>query len=323
MHPQQYDLTTKTIFKELQIPLLQFITAQKIAKLHYLDIQFQTIESRRADLVAQATLHKKKVILHLEVQTDNDPDMLYRMLRYLVEIHQQYKLPIYQVVVFFGSDPITMQNTLCFDLAKESKIDYCYRLFDIKTIPFDTITAQSQPQFLTLLPLTQTDLEPQHHLEKSVQTLLERTQQMDFHTRQNLLLQSEILASLRYEKEMIQNIFQEAIKMLKVEETPFYQWVLEEGIEKGIEKGREEGIEKGREEGIEKGREEGIEKGIGKGKEEAFQRAILTILKKRFNTLPLKVMNQLKQVKDLDQLELAHANALDCTSLDEFLHTLV
>ena len=54
------------------------------------------------------------------------------------------------------------------------------------------------------------------------------------------------------------------------------QWLqqgIEQGREQGIEQGREQGIEQGREQGIEQGREQGIEQGLRQGIEQ--QRALL------------------------------------------------
>ena len=67
------------------------------------------------------------------------------------------------------------------------------------------------------------------------------------------------------------------------------------------------------EEGIEKGKQEVVEK---------FQAMILEFLRKRFVNLPESVAIEVREIRDLDRLDQALSNALDCESLETFLRTL-
>ena len=97
--------------------------------------------------------------------------------------------------------------------------------------------------------------------------------------------------------------------MLVIQESAGYKRI----YEKGHEKGHEEGLQEGRQEGRQEGHQVAIEK---------FQTKIVAILKKRFSVLPLGIVNEIKQLQDLDCLDLALSNALDCESLEVFLQTL-
>ena len=47
---QKYDLTLKDIFKDAEEGLIQLITNTKVKFIRYLDVNFQTIESKESDL---------------------------------------------------------------------------------------------------------------------------------------------------------------------------------------------------------------------------------------------------------------------------------
>ncbi|QGG48859.1 Rpn family recombination-promoting nuclease/putative transposase [Heliorestis convoluta] len=53
-----------------------------------------------------------KLICHIEFQSYNAKDMPYRMLRYALEVHKRKKLPINQLVVYFGQKKLTMKERI-------------------------------------------------------------------------------------------------------------------------------------------------------------------------------------------------------------------
>ena len=71
-HQHEYDLTSKELFKNIEQPLLQYLMKKPVQLLKTLDIQFQHIESQRADLVYEALIEGQSTIVHLELQTENN-----------------------------------------------------------------------------------------------------------------------------------------------------------------------------------------------------------------------------------------------------------
>ncbi|MCS7213036.1 MAG: hypothetical protein NZ927_02270 [Candidatus Calescibacterium sp.] len=53
-----------------------------------------------------------ELILHVDFQTKNDPDMPKRMLRYLYVIISRYNLPVKQVVIYLGKEELRMSNRI-------------------------------------------------------------------------------------------------------------------------------------------------------------------------------------------------------------------
>lgn len=308
IHAHKYDLTSKSLFKDLELPLLEYVTGQSVQFQRYLDIQFQTISSQRADLVCEALLGQQEVVIHLEIQADNDPQMLYRMLAYLVDIHHQYHKPIYQCVVYLGAKPLNMPHQLCFELAESNKLDYRYQVLALNQVAFDELAALPVVDFMALLPLTQSEWDSEQHLSKSVELLVERSKGLDFNQRSDLLLKTEILAGLRYPRHTLSDLFEEAMQVFQLERSEGYQMILEKGIERGIQTGIERGIQTGRQEGLHEA-------------EERFRNRILNILGKRFGAVPLHVADGLKTLH-LEHLDLMLTNALDAPDLAAFISAL-
>ena len=77
-----------------------------------------------------------------------------------------------------------------------------------------------------------------------------------------------------------------------------------------LEKARQEGIENGIKEGIEKGKKEGIEE------------AIMTILMKKFEIVPLKIKEKISEEKDVDKLNIILMNAFLAKDIEGFIKSL-
>lgn len=309
-HPQQYDLTSKDLFKDIDRGLVRWLTGKEPSGLQWLDVSFPTVGELKADLVFQAVLEGQAWIFHLELQSSNDSAMAYRMLRYWSHIHQTYHKPVYQSVLYMGSAPLNMESSLVQKQASEVGLEYHFRLIDLSQVSAEELLSLKEPAFLSLLPLSGMVKErTEQELEACVSYLLEHTQEVGIEERRNLLLRTEILSGLRFEQSVIEAIFREVEQMLVIQESAGYKRI----YEKGLEKGHEEGLQEGRQEGLQAGRQVAIEK---------FQGKIIEVLKKRFSVLPLGIVNEIKQIQDLDVLDLALSNALDCESLEVFLQTL-
>ena len=233
LHPQKYDLTTKDILKDSEESLVKFITGKDGKFVRYLDVEFQRIEAQRADIIFESAMENQNIIFHVEMQSDNDPAMLYRMLNYLAETHKEYNNPVYQVVIYIGKDKLKMQNSLYFKLDGTIGIDYKYKIIDFTEISKEVILNLDKVDFLPMLVLTKVEGEPEEHLKSTVNIIMEKSQNLDINTKRNLLLKTEILSGIKFSKELIERIFMEVEKMLVLEKSEGYKRIVEKGIEKG------------------------------------------------------------------------------------------
>ena len=76
----------------------------------YLSVEFPRKHKMVADVVARLADGR---ILHLEFQVKNDPGMHWRCFHYFGAIQQRWPLAdVIQVVIYLGSDPLTMQSSV-------------------------------------------------------------------------------------------------------------------------------------------------------------------------------------------------------------------
>ncbi len=121
----KFDITLRDIIQNIPQKFVSILTGQRGEKI--LDNTFPSTKERKADLILQL---ENGIILHLELQTQNDKNMIFRMLEYYILLKQRYKnKPIKQIVLYVGDGRPNMQNTL-----KADSIEFSYEIKDIKDI---------------------------------------------------------------------------------------------------------------------------------------------------------------------------------------------
>jgi predicted transposase/invertase (TIGR01784 family) len=194
-----------------------------------------SIEPIRADYVTFLQLQGR--ILHLEFQTklESSPPLSLRMLDYWVRLYRLYRLPITQVVVLLllpapGTvieTAFTVENTrheyrvIC--MWEESPEQF---LNDEALLPLAPLAATTQPQTL-------------------LQQVVERVNQVQPEKRPEISAYTQILAGLKYKKDLIRNLFREGL----MRESVIYQEILAEGEQIGEQRGRQQGEQRGRQQG--------------------------------------------------------------------------
>jgi hypothetical protein len=92
----------------------------------------QHTKERKPDLLKKITDDKGNVfVLHIEFQTRNDSEMVYRMFEYLAMLLRKFKLPVKQYVIYIGEEKIAMPTTL----TNEASF-FSYNLVDISAIDY-------------------------------------------------------------------------------------------------------------------------------------------------------------------------------------------
>ncbi|MGF2036165.1 MAG: Rpn family recombination-promoting nuclease/putative transposase [Nostoc sp. CmiVER01] len=183
-----------------------------------------SIEPIRADYVTFLQLQER--ILHLEFQTklESTPPLPLRMLDYWVRLYRLYRLPITQVVVLLlPPTPGTVIETV-FNV-ETTRHEYrviCLweenpELFlnNQALLPLAPLTATTQPQAL-------------------LQQVVERVNQLEQRERLEISAYTQILAGLKYEKDLIRNLFREGM----MRESVIYQEILAEGEQRGEQRER-------------------------------------------------------------------------------------
>ncbi|NJL62319.1 MAG: Rpn family recombination-promoting nuclease/putative transposase [Methylacidiphilales bacterium] len=180
-----------------------------------------SLEPIRADSVIFIQTNNR--ILHLEFQTltKSKPSISFRTLDYSVRLKRQYKCPVVQVVIFLQET----DNEIAFT---EQYMDdtTIHRYRAVRMWEQDSSLFLGNVALLPLAPLCRTD-SPRELLSQVSQEVARIS---DRETRQNTAAYTEILAGLRFEKDLIRQLLSEDI----MQESVIYQDILQKGEERTI-----------------------------------------------------------------------------------------
>lgn len=189
-------------------------------------------EPIRSDALILLQIDNK--ILHLEFQTlpDSDPPMPYRMLNYWTLLYGQYWCDIEQVVIFLKETGSELAFEDRFERQNTRHSYRVIRLWEEESEPFLADTA--------LLPLaTLTRSESQTDLLSQVAERIGRIEELN--QRRNISTAAEILGGLRFDKNLIRQLFREEI----MKESVIYQDILLKGKQLGLQEGEQRGKQQG------------------------------------------------------------------------------
>ncbi len=249
-----------------------------------------SIEPIRADsVIFVATVSE---IFHIEFETmpqlDATPIPL-RSLDYYSRLKRQYNRPIRQLVVFLKetTSPLVFENQY-----RDTNTRHRYQV--IRMWEQDPALFLTSPGLLPLATLARTNAPSTllTQVAEQVATIEDKSQ------RQNLSGYAQILAGLRYDKDLIRKLFREDI----MKESVIYQDILAQGIAKGRTEGRLEGRLEGRTEGRTEGRIQG-ELGL-----------VQRLMARRFGEIDPEIIKQIQGLS-IDQLESLGESLFDFTDI--------
>ncbi len=186
------------------------------------------LEPIRADSLTLLRTHDRILHVEFQVQVVTDPPLPLRMLDYWVRLHRLYRLPIIQVLVLLKKPKAGTVIETEFHLGHTHHRYQVVRMWE-----------QSPDLFLqdsALMPLAVLAAS-----ENPRQLLAQVSQRVDMieepGQRQEAAVCSQLLAGLRFNKQLVQQFFREGI----MRESVIYQDILREGLQQGLEQGLEQG----------------------------------------------------------------------------------
>ncbi|MDM8564549.1 hypothetical protein QUF74_02755 [Candidatus Halobeggiatoa sp. HSG11] len=216
------DTTSKDILKSIIKDISKYILHFEITQIELLDTEFERIESRRADIVAKID---NEYILHLEIQNNNDYQMPYRMLRYLLDINLiAPKYNIKQYIIYIGKEKLCMRNYV-----KNINLDYNYTIIDMKTIDCEYFLRQDKPDALVLAILCDFKGKNPHEIVGYIIEKLQEYTKNDIKAFRKYMLMLEELSTNRDLKNIVKE--QEMLSTLRYEDLPSYEIGMEKGIQ--------------------------------------------------------------------------------------------
>jgi len=286
---QRYDTTLKTLFQAPPQQLLRLLVGGQAREM--LTVEYPTVRMRRPDLVVRLTDGR---LYHLELQSDNDAAMPWRMLEYYGLLYQRYGQQPLQHVLYVGERPMTLV----------AQIDHATLLFEYEAIDVRTLDGQPLLHSTVLEDNILALLCRGGATRATVQYILARIANLSGTAQTEALTTLLILAGLRHLQPLVREETQQMAIILDIENNPFLRDIFEEGRQEGHQEGHQEG------------RQEGHQEGQIEGERVLVRRQ----LARRFGVLPAWAEQHIAAA-ETTALEQWGLRLLDATSLEEVFRT--
>ena len=201
-----------------------------------LELKNWTLE---VDALLEVQVKGQQMLLHLEFQTHNDPEMAERLLRYNVLARSEHRLPVLSCVIYLLASGEAATSPLSWRLPTEQEVlRFHYQSIALKALSPEGVIRTGLTGLLPLLPLTKNGAR-----REIVETMFSRLLAAK---KIELVPIGYTLASLAFsrenpgEQDWLFRRFHEMHDILR--ETPIYQEILKEGREEGLEQGRLEAL---------------------------------------------------------------------------------
>jgi predicted transposase/invertase (TIGR01784 family) len=235
------DIIGKEITKRIGIDLAKYLLGIDLDgdSVELIDKEFTRIEKRESDILLKCGT----IIMHIEIQNNNQTYFALRMMRYLTDILFEYPdATVHQMAVYIGKEACRLQDNL--HIGKSS---YHYTLIDTRDLDCERFLQSQDPEAVVLAILCNLEGKDKAAIARQILHRLLELSGDDLQMFNRYLTMVEELSGNRDLRDEIE----EAEKMYKVnvEKHPSYNL----GIEAGMRQGIQQGLQKGRQEGIEQG----------------------------------------------------------------------
>jgi hypothetical protein len=169
----------------------------------------------------------------IEFQSRNDPEMAERLLQYNVMMRREYKLQVLSCVIYLIKDGNVQRSPLIWRLPTGHEVNrFHFEPVEVYKLSQEDIRQVGQPGLLPLLPLIRGGA-----TREVVTEMLDRLVSMED---KELTSIGCTLATLIFQRLNAAELdwFRRRIRMIDdlLRESPFYQWILEEGELKDLRK---------------------------------------------------------------------------------------
>jgi hypothetical protein len=218
---QQYDITVKELLQAAPPKLLELILGAKPAE--FLTVEFPKIRLRRPDFVVRT---QRDDIKQIEVQSDNDDDMEWRMLEYYPLLRKLFGRPPMQIVLYIGPKPLKMAGRI-----DEPNLQFRYEVIDLSTIEAEVLLKSKSVDDKILAILCHADDE-----QRKVRRILQSLRPLPAKIQGDKITQLLVLSRLRGLTDMITQEVQRqnALREILSESKVFMEWLSKEAEKKAI-----------------------------------------------------------------------------------------
>jgi hypothetical protein len=137
----RYDMIVKENMESLLPVIIKDVLELDITSSEEIPDDLQHTKERKPDVLKKVTdRNNQTFVLHLEWQTHNEKDMVYRMAEYAVMLQRKYRMPVEQYVIFIGKGGVTMSRTINYKNFK-----YRYHIIALKDVDYKFFLKSDDP----------------------------------------------------------------------------------------------------------------------------------------------------------------------------------
>ena len=295
---QNFDVALKELFQSVGTSLTEKFAGA--AAEEWLNVELPETKTLRADFVCRLTTG---ALFHIEFQSYNDVDLIWRMLDYLAAIRKKYGVSPKQVVLYMGREPLRMPALID---QPEPRLIYEVEMIDLGNLNAEELLSSEKIGDVILAILNR-------HADsgQTLRRILDRLRPLEPGQRLRACKLLLILSAKRNLGDTVIEGVEDMSLLIDPMEDTFFRRLYEKGLTEGEVKGIEKGIEKGIGQGIKKGMEKGMEKGQA--------RFLLLTLHQKFGPLHNSIEEKINSAPSA-QLEIWFNRVLTATSLDQVLN---
>ena len=243
----EYDATLKEVLTDLTGAALRLLTRASEAVLRWSNVELSGVRKPRVDLLGETA---GGGLLHIELQSANDPNMAVRMLEYALAVRRSHGRFPDQVVLYVGREPMRMPDTL-----EGPGLRFHYRLIDVGAIDGEALLESPRLEDNVIAILTRL-----RDPRAAVRRILARIAASPPGDRERALDELGTLAGLR----QLGTIIDEEAAAMPITESILDHDLFGPTIREGIAIGTKQGLEKARLEGRVEGERETVRRQIEK-----------------------------------------------------------
>jgi predicted transposase YdaD len=237
-----FDKIMKEIIEKVFRPLVEQRFGIKIVKSTPLKEKMQTTIELEMDFFYEIETETGEIfILHLEFESGDNPEMVYRVGEYHGLALRRSKLPIRHVVIYLGANSPKMRTQL-----KPEEVYAGFDLLNVNALDTTELLSSQIPEVVLMAVLSNYELSD---AERVLRQIVEKLKKIIKNKRvlRKYIIQLMMLSRLRKIEALTIKISEEMPIHIDYETDTLYLRGTEKGLEKGLEKGREEGREEERE----------------------------------------------------------------------------
>ena len=227
----------KENIEEVFLPLTEKYLGIKIKSSRKFSAKLQTTLEREADFLRIVTTEQQeKFILHIEFQTSDEADMVYRMAEYNAILLRKYKLPVRQFVIFLGEGKPKMITSL-----PEPEVISGFQLTNLKTYNYRSLLVSDIPEEIILAILSdysgQTPIEVIRHIIRRLQKVSKDEIKL-----RKYIKQLTVLSRLRKLEVQTKKLIKDMPITYDIKTDGLYKEGRKEGKREGKQEGKQEAV---------------------------------------------------------------------------------